>query len=63
MPLVHTTLGLLDRDQLEVKDIVSETDNSRCIRTEWYYQGQLVRADGHVAILRTQAIGGEQAAL
>lgn len=63
MPLVETIKGLIDRSELEVRDIVSETDNARCIRTEWYHLGELVKADAHVIILRSQAIGAEQATL
>ena len=59
--LVETAIGLIERDQLTVKDIVTEGENHRSIATEWFFQGQLVKRDCHVIILRTPAIGGEQA--
>lgn len=58
--LIQTIKGLIPKEQLEVKDIVTETDNSRSVATEWYLNGELVRRDCAVSILRTQAIGGEQ---
>lgn len=50
--LIQTTKGLIDRDQLIVKDIVSEEDNARIIATEWYWGEELVRRDVAVSILR-----------
>lgn len=61
MPLVETAIGMIERDQLVVKDVVDETENARSVATEWYHNGALVRRDAHVMILRTQPIGGEQA--
>jgi hypothetical protein len=61
--LVETIKGLLPRDQLEVKDIVTETDNSRCIATEWYYNGELVRRSAWADVLRATAVFGEQVAM
>jgi hypothetical protein len=58
---VHTIKGLIDRDRLTVTDIVSEDDNSRAIATEWFLDGELVRRDVAVSILRGQALAGEQA--
>jgi hypothetical protein len=58
--LVETIKGLLPRDQLEVKDIVTETDNSRCIATEWYYNGELVRRSAWADVLRATSVLGEQ---
>lgn len=57
---VETIKGLIDRDRLDVRESVTETDSARCIATEWYLDGELVRRDAHAMILRTQAIGGEQ---
>jgi hypothetical protein len=45
MSKVHTTKGLIDRDLLTVKDIVSEDENSRAVATEWFLDGELVRRD------------------
>lgn len=59
--LVHTTKGLIERDQLEAKDIISEQDNARVIATEWFLGDELVRRDVHVSILRGQSVFGEQA--
>jgi hypothetical protein len=58
---VHTIRGLIDRDRLTVRDIVSEDDNSRAIATEWFLDGELVRRDVAVSILQGQALTGEQA--
>jgi hypothetical protein len=58
---VHTIKGLIDRDLLTVNDIVSEDDNSRAVATEWFLDGELVRRDVAVSILRGQALAGEQA--
>jgi hypothetical protein len=61
MTQVHTIKGLIDRDRLTVKDIVAEDDNSRAIATEWFLDGEMVRRDVAVSILRGQALAGEQA--
>jgi hypothetical protein len=58
---VHTIKGLIDRDKLTVEDIVSEDENSRAIATEYRLDGELVRRDVAVSILRGQALAGEQA--
>ena len=61
MSQVQTIKGLVDRELLDVKEVVSETDNARVVATEWYLGGELVRRDAHAMILRTEAIGGQQA--
>ena len=61
--LVHTTKGLIERDLLEVTDIVTEEDNARVIATEWRLDGELVKRDVHVSILRGQAMFGDQTTL
>lgn len=61
MTQVHTTKGLIDRDRLEVRDTVEEGDNYRSIATEWFLDGELVRRDAAVSILRGHALAGEQA--
>lgn len=60
MQQVQTIKGLIDRDQLEVTDIVTEEGNARIIRTEWRHHGEVVKADCHVAILCGQTLGGQQ---
>lgn len=60
MQQVQTIKGLIDRDQLEVREVVSESGNSRQVRTEWFHNGELVRADGHTMILSGLVLGGEQ---
>ena len=51
MAKVHTVLGLVERDQLTVKDVISEDNSSRVIATEWYLGEQLVRRDVNVNVL------------
>lgn len=63
MSLVYTTKGLIERDRLTVTDVVSEEDNSRAIATEYHLDGELVRRDVAVSILRGQSLQGEQAEL
>jgi hypoxanthine-guanine phosphoribosyltransferase len=60
---VHTTKGLIDRDLLTVEDIVDEGDNYRSVATEWRLDGELVRRDAAVSILRGHALAGDAAAL
>jgi hypothetical protein len=59
--LVHTVDGLVERSELEAKDIIFEDDNSRTVATEWYLGGRLVRRDVHVSVLRGQSVFGDQA--
>jgi hypothetical protein len=61
MNKVHTTKGLVDRDRLTVKDIISEDENSRAVATEWFLDGEMVRRDVAVSILSGLALAGEQA--
>lgn len=51
---VDTMKGLVDRDQLLVRDDVNETDDTRIIQTVWCdkYTGEEVRRDVTVSILR-----------
>jgi len=55
---VYTIKGLVDRDQLTVKDIVNEGANDRSVVTEWYLGEELVRRDVHVMILRPIGMDG-----
>lgn len=61
--LVETAKGLIDRARLTVEDIVEDGDNHRSIATEWRLDGELVRRDAHVMILRTESLAGQQATL
>lgn len=61
MSKVHTTKGLIDRDRLITKDIITEGPNDRSIATEWYLGGELVKREVWVSILSGQALFGEQA--
>ncbi len=58
---VQTTEGLLDRELLEAKDVITEENNARIIATEWFLGERLVRRDVHVSILCGQSLFGEQA--
>jgi hypothetical protein len=58
--LVETIKGLLPMEDLEVKDIVTVTDNSRCIATEYYYNGELVKSSAWADMLRAASVFGEQ---
>ena len=60
MSVVMTTQGLVPRERLEPVDVVTETENSRSVATEWYLDGQMVRRDVAVSILAPQSIGAEQ---
>ena len=59
--LVHTTKGLLERELLEVKDSITEEENARVMATEWFLDGELVRRDVNVNILRGIDLNSEQA--
>lgn len=61
--LIWTTKGLIERERLEVKDITTETDNSRDTATEWYLNGELVRRDAHINMLRPLNINSDQGQL
>jgi hypothetical protein len=61
MKQVQTIKGLIDRDRLEVRDVVAEDDNARAVATEWFLDGELVRRDVAVSILSGIALAGEQA--
>jgi hypothetical protein len=50
--LVITTKGLVEREALTVKDVISEEDSARVTATEWYLGEELVRRDVNVNILR-----------
>ena len=54
---VQTTAGLVDKRELDVRDIVSTDDHSRVIATEWRLAGEIVRRDVWVNGLRGLEIG------
>lgn len=57
---VMTTKGLLDSASLSVQDIVTDEDNARVTATEWRHDGELVRRDVNVNILRGINLTNEQ---
>lgn len=61
--LVQTIKGLIDSDQLEVRDVVEWGDNHRSIATEWRHNGELVKRDVHVILLRGASVGVAQGAV
>lgn len=58
--LVYTTKGLVEYEKLVVTDIIKMEDNARVTATEWRLDGELVRRDVNVSILRGQSVAGEQ---
>ena len=60
---VNTTKGLIERGLLDVKDIITDEDNARVTATEWCLDGELVRRDVHVNMLRGVELNAEQAEL
>lgn len=49
---VMTTKGLIDHDQLSIKDVVEWGDNHRKVASEFYLGKELVRRDVAVSALR-----------
>lgn len=60
---VQTIKGLVERDRLQVKDIIDELDHARVTATEWYLDEELVRRDVNVNILRGQDLSGSQSTI
>ena len=60
MGMVLTSKGLIERDRLVVKDIITEEENSRAIATEWFLDGELVKRDATVTIFEGLAMLSEQ---
>lgn len=60
MNLVHTIKGPIERALLSVEDLVTEENGTRVIATEWRHEGELVKRDVHVSILRGQPVFGDQ---
>jgi hypothetical protein len=65
MGMVHTIHGLIDRDALVTKDIITEGPNDRSIATEWRLKsdpdGECVKREVWVSMLSGQAVFGDQA--
>lgn len=49
---VHTTAGLIEFSDLEVKDVIELGDNYRKIATEYRHHGELVRRSVAIEALR-----------
>ena len=60
---ISTIYGILNRDKLTVKDIISEEGDARVTATEWFLGDELVRRDVNVNILIGQALNSEQGAI
>lgn len=58
--LVQTNIGMIERDSLTVRDVVTDQENARVISTEWFLGEELVRRDVNVNILNGQILTGEQ---
>jgi hypothetical protein len=52
MTLVTTIKGLIERDRLEMRPLISETTTSVEVGIEWYLEGELVRRDVWINLLR-----------
>lgn len=61
MELVDTILGPIERERLEVQDLIEEGPNYRTIVTEWRLNGEIVKRDAATSILHGLVLGGEQA--
>lgn len=60
---VFTTKGLIERSQLQVKDIVTDEPTARVTATEWRLGDELVRRDVHVNMLAPAGVTGEQGSI
>jgi hypothetical protein len=61
--LIYTKDGLVPMSELEVKDVVEIHDNARVTATEWRRNGEIVRRDVNVNLLRGLEMSGAQANL
>ena len=48
MDKVHTTKGLVNRDDLTVLETIEEDEKARYVKTQWFLGDELVRQDGWV---------------
>lgn len=60
MSLVYTAVGEIERDRLEIKDVISEDDKCRVSATEWYLDGIMVRRDVNVNVFNGISLEGKQ---
>lgn len=60
MSLVYTAVGEIERDRLEIKDVISEDDKCRVSATEWYLDGVMVRRDVNVNVFNGISLEGKQ---
>lgn len=60
---IFTTKGLVEVDQLEVIDVIKLEENARVTATEWRLNGELVRRDVNVNILRGLELGAQQGSM
>ena len=58
--LVITTKGLIERERLEIRDVITEEESARVTATEWRLDGELVRRGVNVNILRGVEAAQEQ---
>lgn len=63
MDLVYTTKGLVPLNELEVTDVTSIEGQARVTATEWRKDGELVRRDVHVNLLRGLEMNGQQGSI
>jgi hypothetical protein len=61
--LIYTKDGLVPLSDLQVVDVVEWHDNARVTATEWRRNGELVRRDVNVNLLRGLSMDGQQAKL
>ena len=57
--LVETNKGLIERNDLTVKDVIYDEDNASEVATEWFFNNELVRRDVNVNILRGLDLAGD----
>ena len=57
---VQTIKGLIDINELKAEDFVMVEDNARIVATEWRHDGELVRRDVNVNILRGLELTSKQ---
>jgi hypothetical protein len=54
---VLTIEGLIDRDLIQVVDEIVEDGNGRMTTTKWYFEGRVVRQDGHFNLFKGFELG------
>jgi len=61
--MVDTTKGPIAFDRLVIKEVHASGDNDESIAREWYLDGELVRRDAWVTLLRGNPTRAEQGAI